>query len=193
VIGKRSKAAREGLDHVRFLSRLAELELIDRERRMVESRIRAPPSVRRLRKLAACVFRRRRVSTGSASPPFRRATSRSFSNRGSRIWRRPRQYYCSGLLLWVIPAPARPTPVWRSASRPVPFGELRSGVPVSVFTAAGLVHQLREARERLLKLQVQLAAVKRLIIDERGYVPLLSSSKGTDRRGNAFRDLPPAS
>jgi hypothetical protein len=143
--------------------------------------------------LPACVFRRRRVSTGSASPPFRRATSRSFSNRGSRIWRRPRQYYCSGLLLWVIPAPARPTPVWRSASRPVPFGELRSGVPVSVFTAAGLVHQLREARERLLKLQVQLAAVKRLIIDERGYVPLLSSSKGTDRRGNAFRDLPPAS
>jgi transposase len=34
-------AAREGLDHVRFLLRLAELELIDRERRMVERRIRA--------------------------------------------------------------------------------------------------------------------------------------------------------
>jgi DNA replication protein DnaC len=35
------RAAREGLDHVRFLLRLAELELIDRERRMVERRIRA--------------------------------------------------------------------------------------------------------------------------------------------------------
>jgi hypothetical protein len=31
-----AEAAREGLDYVRFLLRLAELELIDRERRMVE-------------------------------------------------------------------------------------------------------------------------------------------------------------
>jgi hypothetical protein len=36
-----AEAGREGLDHVRFLVRLAELELIDRERRMVERRIRA--------------------------------------------------------------------------------------------------------------------------------------------------------
>ncbi|MGC2833142.1 MAG: ATP-binding protein, partial [Methylocella sp.] len=36
-----AEAAREGLDHVRFLLRLAGLELIDRERRMVERRIRA--------------------------------------------------------------------------------------------------------------------------------------------------------
>jgi hypothetical protein len=36
---KKSQAAREGLDHVRFLLRLAELELIDRERRMVERRV----------------------------------------------------------------------------------------------------------------------------------------------------------
>ena len=36
-----AEAARQGLDHVRFLLRLAELELIDRERRMVERRIRA--------------------------------------------------------------------------------------------------------------------------------------------------------
>ena len=32
--------AAEGADHVRYLVRLAELELIDRERRMVERRIR---------------------------------------------------------------------------------------------------------------------------------------------------------
>ena len=32
--------AAEGVDHVRYLLRLAELELIDRERRMVERRIR---------------------------------------------------------------------------------------------------------------------------------------------------------
>jgi hypothetical protein len=33
------QCAAEGLDHIRFLLRLAELELIDRERRMVERRI----------------------------------------------------------------------------------------------------------------------------------------------------------
>jgi hypothetical protein len=36
-----AEAAREALDHPRYLLRLAELELIDRERRMVERRIRA--------------------------------------------------------------------------------------------------------------------------------------------------------
>ena len=35
------QCATEGLDHVRFLARLVELELIDRERRMIERRIKA--------------------------------------------------------------------------------------------------------------------------------------------------------
>ena len=45
---------------------------------------------------------------------------------------------------------------------------------VGFATAAGLVHQLMEARDekRLLRLQAQLAADKLLIIDELGYVPL---------------------
>ena len=34
------QCAAEGIDHVRYLVRLTELELIDRERRMVERRIR---------------------------------------------------------------------------------------------------------------------------------------------------------
>ena len=34
------QCAADGLDHIRFLLRLAELELIDRERRMVERRIK---------------------------------------------------------------------------------------------------------------------------------------------------------
>jgi chromosomal replication initiation ATPase DnaA len=48
------------------------------------------------------------------------------------------------------------------------------GFSVAFFTAGGLVHQLMEARDerRLLKLQAQLAAVKLLIVDELGYVPL---------------------
>ena len=35
------QCASEGVDHVRYLLRLAELEMIDRERRMVERRIKA--------------------------------------------------------------------------------------------------------------------------------------------------------
>ena len=35
------QSAREGLDYVQFLARLVELELIDRERRLVERRIKA--------------------------------------------------------------------------------------------------------------------------------------------------------
>jgi DNA replication protein DnaC len=35
------ECARDGVDHPRYLLRLIELELIDRERRMVERRIRA--------------------------------------------------------------------------------------------------------------------------------------------------------
>ena len=37
------ECAREGVDHPRYLLRLAELELIDRERRLVERRIREAP------------------------------------------------------------------------------------------------------------------------------------------------------
>ena len=45
---------------------------------------------------------------------------------------------------------------------------------VAFATAAGLVHQLQEARDerRLLRLQQNLAAAKLLIVNELGYVPL---------------------
>ena len=51
------------------------------------------------------------------------------------------------------------------------------GFSVAFFTAASLVHSLSEAcdERRLLKLQAQLQAVKLLIIDELGYVPLTRS------------------
>lgn len=44
------QCASEGQDHVQFLTRLVELELIDRERRMVERRIKAAkfPAVKSL-------------------------------------------------------------------------------------------------------------------------------------------------
>src|SRR5690554_7818242 len=44
------QCAAEGMDHVRYLARLVELELVDRERRMVERRIKAAkfPAVKSL-------------------------------------------------------------------------------------------------------------------------------------------------
>jgi DNA replication protein DnaC len=50
----------------------------------------------------------------------------------------------------------------------------QKGFPVAFTTAAALLHQLMEARDerRLLKLQRELQAVKLLIVDELGYVPL---------------------
>jgi IstB-like ATP binding protein len=60
------------------------------------------------------------------------------------------------------------------------LADCQRGFTVSFTTAVELVHQLMEARDekRLLKLQAQLAAVKLLIIDELGYVPL--SQTGVD-------------
>ena len=48
------------------------------------------------------------------------------------------------------------------------------GMPVGFTTAAGLVHELMEARDerRLLNLQRQLSRLSLLIIDELGFVPL---------------------
>ena len=50
------QCAAEGLDHVRFLARLVELELINRERRMIERRIKAAkfPAVKSLPSQACC-------------------------------------------------------------------------------------------------------------------------------------------
>jgi DNA replication protein DnaC len=51
------------------------------------------------------------------------------------------------------------------------------GLAVGFVTAAALVHELLEARDerRLLRLQQRLAALKLLIVDELGYVPLSPS------------------
>jgi DNA replication protein DnaC len=148
-----AEAAREGLDHPRYLLRLAELELIDRERRMVERRIRAArfPAVKSFD-----------TFDFTAIPC---STSRLFSNWPVVNISSP----ATMLLLWVIPARERRMSVWRSALRPVSAASLSPSSP-----RPGSFHQLMEARDErgLLKLQTQLAAVKLLIVDELGYVPL---------------------
>ena len=145
--------ASEGVDHVRFLLRLTELELIDRERRTVERRIKqakfpavksldsfdflAIPSLNKVMvlELARCEYIDRKVNVIA------------LGNSGTG-----KTHIALGLGL----------------------AACQKGLTVGFTTAASLVHELMEARDekRLLRLQKQLAKYKLLIIDELGFVPL---------------------
>ena len=147
------QCAAEGVDHVRYLLRLAELEMIDREQRLVERRIRAArfPAVKSLDsydftalpslnkalvlELARCEYLARRENVIA------------LGNAGTG-----KTHLALGLGL----------------------AACQKGLAVGFTTAAALVHELIEARDekRLLRLQRQLAACTLLIIDELGYVPL---------------------
>lgn len=152
--GKLAKqAAAEGLDHVQFLARLIELEMIDRERRMIERRIKAAkfPAVKSLDsfdfkaipalnkmqvlELARCEWIERRENVIALGP----------SGTG-------KTHIALGLGL----------------------SACQKGLSVGFVTAAALVHELMEARDerRLLRLQKQMVSHKLLIIDELGFVPL---------------------
>lgn len=147
------ECARDGVDHPRYLLRLVELELIDREQRVVERRIRQArfPAVKSLDtfdftaipglnkmlvlELARCEF------------ILRRENIIALGNSGTG-----KTHVALALGL----------------------AACQKGFPVAFTTAAALVHQLMEARDekRLLKLQRELQAVKLLVVDELGYVPL---------------------
>ena len=147
------QCAAEGVDHPRYLLRLAELELIERERRMVERRIKearfptvksldsfdftAIPSLNKtlVLELARCEYIARRDNVIAVG------------NSGTG-----KTHIALGLGL----------------------AACQKGLSVGFITAAAMVHELIEARDekRLLRLQRQLAAYKLLIIDELGYVPL---------------------
>jgi DNA replication protein DnaC len=148
-----AEAAREGQDHVRYLLRLVELELIDRERRMVERRIRAArfPAVKSFDTFdfAAIPSLNKPLALELARCEYVVARDNiiALGNSGTG-----KTHVCLALGL----------------------AACQRGLSVAFTTAAGLVHQLMEARDekRLLRLQTQLAAVKLLIVDELGYVPL---------------------
>ena len=147
------QCAAEGLDHVQFLARLVELELIDRERRTIERRIKAAnfPAVKSLDsfdfkaipklnkmqvlELARCEWIERRENVIALGP----------SGTG-------KTHVALGLGLHAC----------------------QKGLSVGFTTAAALVNALMEARDkrRLLRLQKQIAGYKLLIIDELGFVPL---------------------
>ncbi|MGB8365646.1 MAG: IS21-like element helper ATPase IstB [Rhizomicrobium sp.] len=147
------EAAREGLDHTAYLLRLVELELIDRERRVVERRIRQArfPAVKSLD-----------TFDFAAIPSLNKMLVLELA-RCEYILRRDN-------IIALGNSGTGKTHIGLSLG----LAACQKGFSVAFTTAAGLVHQLMEASDerRLLKLQRDLAAVKLLIIDELGYVPL---------------------
>jgi len=150
------QCAAEGVDHLRYLLRLAELELIEREGRMVERRIREAhfPTVKSL------------DSFGFLAIPSLNKTLVLDLARGDYISRREN----------VIALGNSGTGKTHVALG-LGLAACQRGMSVGFTTAAALVHELLEARDekRLLRLQKQLAGYKLLIIDELGFVPLSKS------------------
>jgi DNA replication protein DnaC len=151
------QCATEAVDYPRFLLRLVELELLDRERRAVERRIKAArfdvvktldtfnflaiPSLNKqlVLELARCDYIDRRENV------------LALGNSGTG-----KTHIALALGL----------------------AACQKGYRVRFATAAGLFHELMEARDekRLLRTQKQLAGYQLLIIDELGFVPLSRSA-----------------
>jgi DNA replication protein DnaC len=147
------QSATDAVDYPRFLLRLVELELLDRDRRAVERRIKAArfdvvktldtfdflaiPSLNKqlVLDLARCDYIDRRENV------------LALGNSGTG-----KTHIALALGL----------------------AACQKGYRVRFATAAGLVHELMEARDekRLLRTQKQLAGYQLLIIDELGFVPL---------------------
>jgi DNA replication protein DnaC len=145
--------AREAIDHPSYLLRLAELELIERERRMVERRIRQArfPAVKSLD-----------TFDFAALPSLNKLLVLELA-RSEYILRREN-----------IIALGNSGTGKSHVALALGLAACQRGFAVGFTTAVSLVNQLLEARDekRLLRLQTQLAGCKLLIIDELGYVPL---------------------
>ena len=147
------EAARDGLDHVRYLLRLIELELLDRERRVTERRIREArfPAVKSFDTFdfAAIPGLNKMLVLELARCEYvaRRENVIALGNSGTGK---------------------------THAALALGLSACQRGFSTLFVTAHALSSQLMEARDekRLLKLQAQLQNVKLLIVDELGYVPL---------------------
>ena len=147
------ECAQGGVDHPRYLLRLVELELIDRERRLVERRIRAArfPAVKSLD-----------TFDFAAIPSLNKVLVLDLARCGYIAAREN-----------VIALGNSGTGKTHVALA-LGLAACQKGFSVAFTSAASLVNQLLEARDerRLLRLQRELASVKLLIVDELGYVPL---------------------
>lgn len=148
-----SQCAAENVDHVRYLFRLSELELIDRERRMIERRIKAAkfPATK---SLDSFDFR--------AIPSLNKALVMELAR-------------CEYIDKWENIIALGPSGTGKThVALGLGLAACQKGMKVRFTTAAALVHELIEAvdEKRLLRQQKQLANQDLLIIDELGFVPL---------------------
>jgi DNA replication protein DnaC len=147
------QCASEAIDYPRFLLRLVELELLDRDRRAVERRIKAArfEVVKTLDSfdfLAIPALNKQLVlDLARCDYIDRRENVLALGNSGTG-----KTHIALALGL----------------------AACQKGYRVRFATAAALVHELIEARDekRLLRIQKQLATYQLLIIDELGFVPL---------------------
>ena len=147
------QCATEGKDHVQYLLRLCELELIERERRMIERRIKAArfPATK---SLDSFDFK----AIPSLNKPLTMELARcEFVDRRENV-------------IALGPSGTGKTHV----SVGLGLAACQRGLKVLFTTASALVHELIEATDerRLQRLQKTLASQDLLIIDELGFVPL---------------------
>ncbi len=143
---------------IRYLARLTELELIDRERRMVERRIKQAkfPAVENLDSENLDSFDFKTIPSLNKMMDLELA--------GCEWIERQENVIAFG------PSGAGKTHVALALG----LSACQKGLPVAFVTAVALVNELMEARDekRLLRRQRQLTKVKLLIIDVLGFVPL---------------------
>jgi DNA replication protein DnaC len=148
-----AQCAAENKPHVQYLSRLAELELIERERKMIERRIKAAkfPAIK---SLDSFDFK--------AMPSLNK----------TQVLELARCEYLDRFenVIALGPSGTGKTHIALGLG----LAACQKGLNVRFITAAALVHELIEATEEkhLLRLQKQLASQHLLIIDELGFVPL---------------------
>ncbi|RRD21500.1 ATP-binding protein [Brucellaceae bacterium VT-16-1752] len=145
--------ATEGVDHAGYLFRLAEREMIERDRRKVERRIKAA-KFPVLKSLDSFDF--------TALPKLNKVQVLELA-RSEWIERREN-------VIALGPSGTGKTHVALGLG----LAACQKGMSVGFTTAAALVSEMMEARDerRLLRFQKQMAAYKLLIIDELGFVPL---------------------
>ena len=147
------QCAAENVDHVRYLARLIELELLDREARMIDRRIKSAkfPAIKSLESFDF-----------DAIPALNRKLVLDLA-RGEFVGRREN-------IIALGPSGVGKTHV----ALGIGLAACQRGIKTRFSTAAAIVHELIEARDekRLLRLQKQMATVELLIIDELGFVPL---------------------
>ena len=155
VLRKHEKLARQcatgNVDHVRYLARLIELELIDREARMVDRRIKAA-KFPALKSLESFDF--------DAIPTLKKKLVLDLARSG--VVDRRENIIALG-----------PSGVGKTHAA-IGLAACQHGIKTRFATAAAIVHELIEARDdkRLLRLHRQLASHELLIIDELAFVPL---------------------